>query len=147
MFDTFKKTCRIYYPPIIITCTSCLTTAINNYQGNVSVAGGTLNSLGLCDYCGGTGKIEREVYDDVDLLCNWTPQKFKELFPNLNVPDNSLITKAKVADVLKIRRCTYMVIQTPIESIINSKYKLAGEGSDQYCIIQNEWFFQIWSSA
>ena len=147
MFDTFSKECRLYYPPLITNCSSCLKLVTNDFQGNVNVHGDNISNFGGCDYCGGTGKIEQEVTDTVNMVCNWTPKNFKNLFQNVNLSQVDLITKCKISDAMKVRRCIYMMINPKLEPIIPHKYKLFSEGSDQYCITQGDWFFQLWNSA
>lgn len=147
MFDTFSKTCTVYYPPLIVPCSACLSLAGNDFQGNVNVHGNTIGNFGNCSYCGGNGQIEQEVTDTVSLICNWKPKDFQNLFQNVNLNKADLITKGKMFDIMKVKKSVYMLINPKLTSLINNKYKLSGEGQDQYCIIQDEWFFQVWDSA
>lgn len=147
MFDTFNKPCKLYYPPLITPCSACLSLAGNDYQGNVGVYGNNLGNFNNCSYCGGNGQIEQEMTETINLICDWTPKNFQNLFQNVNINSASLITKGKMADIIKVKKCIYMIINAKLDSLINNKYKLSGENQDQYCIIQDGWFFQVWESA
>jgi len=147
MFDTYSKECRLYYPPLISNCSSCLSLVSNSFQGNANVHGTNIDNFDNCSYCGGTGKIEQEVTETIQLICNWQPKNFKNLFLNVNINQAMLLTKGKMKDFEKVRRSIYMMVQPKLEVLLNNKYKLSSEGSDQYCLIQDEWFFQLWESA
>lgn len=127
LFTEFGKPCRFVYPPERTAC-SCASPATGFGPGD-------------CQICSGAGHVDREVSEIVVMLLAWTPKDFA--LPIVGqpvvVPGGRFEAKLYLKDVPKLLRATRVVVQCPIEPLLEASYELAGEPFDPSNIIQGRY--------
>lgn len=120
--------CRVYYPITKYTdCTNC-NSLISTASPNPFLAGNKGKLTTSCSYCGGTGKIPSESYDDINLCVLFNYKNNREIVPGIIVtPDGDAKTLSKIETIDKIKECKYIVFDTNIESLNKHKFIRDGE--------------------
>jgi hypothetical protein len=96
----------------------------------------------LCPLCGGVGKRFEEKFDKVKFLCQWNPRSWF-MAANIRVPDGYVQIKGYITDLPRLRRCEYILLQTPISGLTYFKFKLDSEPIDRGNIIQGRYFVAL----
>ena len=144
----FSKTCTLVYPPKLVDCPNCIYDPIGKKSSNHYQAGGPVQfSFGLCPVCGGQGKREESVSEQIQLNLYWTPKQWKELAQRVVVPENVFLIKGFMSDYPKVQKCQYLLIQNNLANNIEFKAVKYGEPIDIYNIVQARYFCQFWQRA
>lgn len=138
--DALSKTHKLIFPPIFESCSSCLSPAISTYMGNVGLHGGPLPNL--CTFCGGTGKIQKEVTENIQLEINYSPTSkvIQADAPNVQLPWDVILVKGYLKDLPKLQQCQEIQINLPSFPITSGRYKLSGDGLDAFNHTQGRYF-------
>lgn len=142
------KECLLVYPPKWVDCPVC---AAAHNPGSQSTSrwrtGSPLPFQSVCPSCNGQGKHAQEQSETVTMSCQWDPQEFRKLFPQVDVrvPFSTLQTKCYLTDAPKLLRCDHMRLQVPIEGLSLRKYKLASDPSDKSNIVQGRYAIAYWT--
>jgi hypothetical protein len=151
--DLFSKTCRLYYPSIIVDCSTCadaLAAASDESVRSSSfyLHGGQINSLGTCPSCGGTNSIAQESSEDIQMV---VVTNLKKWIPNGNVnvriPDSRILTRGKIEDFPKVQQCNRMVVQPELQSEQKFSYLLSSEPIDQNGFFKDNFFNCYWDRS
>lgn len=65
-------------------------------------------SIGICPYCGGSNYIESEATETIRVRTYADKRKWLKI-GNVEVPDGSVQILAKISDLTKIKKCSYMI--------------------------------------
>lgn len=139
----FGKDCRLVYEGKWAACVNCLIDATSGKSTNRWRTGGPVPfQIGVCPQCKGTGRRAEEVSESVRFKVEWEPKNFE--YPveglDLRVPHSVCQIKGYLSDLPKVNRCDHIIIQTPIEGIIQARFKLYGEPISPGNIIQGRYF-------
>ena len=134
-----SKPCRLVYPPKMVSCSNC--NGLSS-SGRWKTGGPMPFSVGLCPLCNGRNKIAEEVFESINFLCQFEKKNF--YYPvdevDIRTPLNYIQIKGYLKDVPKIKRVDHIIIETPIEGIIQWRGKLFDEPMDRSNIIQGRYF-------
>lgn len=148
MFDTFKKQCRLIYPPKRTACTSCILPIDNIYTQGTGETGGPIfgSNVGGCPVCGGSQFIETEYGENIYVIIDWSPQiktsKFNTdiIAKNILLEHGFITIQGYIADMRKVKRCVVLKMQLPLNAVDEGQYRLVGSPADSFNILQGKFF-------
>lgn len=144
LITEFGKDCRLVYQPRLLPC-SCNQDHTGKNANHYNAAPAPFWP-GNCPLCGGKGKREQEVSENIKLLCAWDPKHFFSPVPSVEIrkPFSLLQTKGFLKDVPKLIKAQYLIFQTAIEGLFQKKFRLLSQPGDRSNIIQNRYFICEW---
>lgn len=142
-FDYRSTPCSVNYPPIVTPCSSCNT----NYYDN----GTEFNSLADCAACGGVGNFTTVNSEVVNLVIYADPGSWKKLgidkIMDVRVPDGTVLIRGKIADLVKIRQCENITVDTTLANLQGGSYELYGEPVDKNRLLRGNFFWAFITRA
>lgn len=149
MFDTNKKYCKIYYPPVLVDC-SCNFSNIGKKPNSAWTHGGPVPVPGnlACPLCGGTGKRAEEITENIEMVINFD-FRLSIKGNNINISNIALDfgyiqTRIKIADVPKIRNCEKLQVDLPNEAFQKAFYKPYKSPSDDFAVTTQKYVISYW---
>lgn len=142
-FDYRSTPCVLNYPPIVTPCSSCGT----NYYDN----GTEFNSLSDCSACGGVGNFTTVNSETINLVIYADPAEWKKLglskVMDVRIPDGSILVRGKIADLIKMRQCENINIDTVMAGLQGGAYELYGEPVDKNRLLRGNFFWAFLARA
>lgn len=121
--DFFSSECKIYYPAKTINCTNCRTRPIPGISTNIYNNGPMNFSNGDCPYCEGKGYLSVEQTDNIRLRIYYEKTKFDKDVINHDAFKAQII--GHMADLPKINRADYLLLETDLEGNYRVKVRLS----------------------
>lgn len=146
----FGKDCRLVYPAAWQPCVNCVYDPVGKKSANRWKTGGPLafHSGTICPVCEGRGGYAAtEAYEAIRLKIDWEARNFTHPAGKaLKVRQKYSVcqTKGYMQDYAKVVKCDHLVVQVPIENIVQAKFYLVGMPISPGNIIQDRYFEAFW---
>lgn len=146
MLNTFGRSCRLFYPSLMVSC-SCGVDPIGNKPGNIWSTGGRVGypNTQNCGLCNNTGKIAQQNTEDITLVLYWNPSEYRKLLPvNFQVPNGTVMTRGFMSDFPKVEMCESAILGVELMPYKNYRYKRLSEPIDYALLVQGRYFLMLW---
>lgn len=146
MWRGLGKPCTLIYPATKTVCTTCTTTLIGGFAGNVLQPGlGVPVFAGVCTNCGGQGFHDVIVTDTITMQINVDAKSFIAPFQRIIIeaPQDFIETKARLEDLPKIMKCSEAILNTELSGYKEYRCTRASEAV-QSGMFQNKFCHILW---
>lgn len=142
---SFQRPCKLIYPPIFVACSNCQPTLAGGatITGSVYSTGGPISIPGskLCSVCNGSQTMAQEVSEVIQLHVITKPASFYKIadLQNIRLPDGTIQVKGWYSDFGRLKRATQIIVDMDMEQLGPLRYRLYGEPTDMYSVIQGRY--------
>ena len=149
LIDFGEVPCRLYIATDRTEpCDKCVKNNIGGRGPNPFINGlPGKNSNNNCALCGGSGRKPVENIDNVDLVVIWDNKKFIDAGGRVRYSDGNVQTISVASKTYsKIKRCSWAIFDTDIESYNNDRYERDGEPKP--CgLVSHKYIITNWKKA
>ncbi len=145
VIEEFGKDCRLFYQANNVEApTIRLKPAVSTYADSVMSHGGNIPVHGQGEPLeNGANKIAQQTSEVIKMSIDWTPRKYIIPVPTSQLPYGYIQCRGYIGDLPKIQKSINIQVQLPIEPYVTGNYKLLGEATDQFNIIQGIYFIAV----
>lgn len=138
MTNSFGKTCKIYYHPILVDCDSC-TDTIGNKTTNTWSGGGPVPLP--CDMCNGSGKKPQFVTENIKIVIDWSPKEYSRNISNINLDFAVIKCRIMLYDLPKVLAANEIEVDLPSGNYQKGFYRLMSNTPDTGGILSQSYSF------
>ena len=132
MTDSFGKTSKIYYHPVLVDCENC-TDTIGNKTTNTWSHGGPMPLP--CSFCNGTRKIPQFTTENIKMVIDWQPKEYKNNLGGIALDFKVIKARILLYDLPKVLQANEIEVDLPSSNYQKGFYKHLSNSPDTGAII------------